>query len=86
MLQPENNNILVEIEGSYDLIATPDQKYDTKTKGICIAVANPKHKEWIGKQVYFKSYEDDTEVEEDGKTLAFIEAKYVKGSKDVEAK
>lgn len=82
MLIPDNNNILVEIKGDYDLIEVTEQKYDTKTQGICIAVANPKHEKWIGKRVYFKSYEDDSKIDEDGKTLAFIEAKIVKGYKE----
>jgi len=86
MLKPENKNILVEIKGDYDIIAVTDQKYDTKTQGICLEVADPSNKEWIGKRVFFKSYEDDTEIERDGKKLAFIEAKFVKGTEDVEAK
>lgn len=85
MLEPENNNILVEIKGEFSVIETPEQKYDTKTQGICLAVANPKHKGWIGKRVFFKSYEDDTIIERDDVKLAFIEAKYVKGSENVEA-
>lgn len=84
MIKPDNDNILVELKGEYSLIeVTEKQGYlaNTKTKGLCVAVSNPKQEKWIGKMVYFKSFEDDTIINE---KFALIEAKVVKGYDDAE--
>lgn len=83
MITPDNDNILVELRDEYTHIATTEKKYDTRTKGICVK-APEKFERWLHKVVYFKSYEDDTVIEENGKRYALIEAKFVKGYTDAE--
>jgi hypothetical protein len=86
---PDNDNILVELKSTYAHIATTEKKYDTKTRGVCLSVSNKikdEYKHLVGKVVYWESYKDDTQVEVDGKQVAFIKAEYVQGHEDDQAK
>lgn len=76
MVTPTKDYILVELKDEYEHIAVTEQKYDTKTKGVCKRVGDPEHKRWVGKVVYWESYKDDTKTT-DG--LAFIKTEFVMG-------
>lgn len=79
MLKPDNDNILVELQGEYKNIAVVEKQghfKDTKTKGVCVAVSNVEHKKWLNKTVFFKPFEDDVIIDD---KYALIEGKFVKG-------
>jgi desulfoferrodoxin (superoxide reductase-like protein) len=76
MIIPNEGYILVELKDEYSHIAVADQKYATKTRGVCISVGDIEHENWVGHLVYWESYKDDTKVNE---TQAFIKSEYVMG-------
>ena len=78
---PINNCILVELTESLDFVEVPDKQYSTKTSGIVIAV-NPheeNHTHLIGKKVYFKDFEDGTQISDGDKKLALIKYEEIRG-------
>lgn len=81
-LVPINGCVLLRLtESTYEDIAVPDKKYDTKTSGIVVAVADDVHSpvELFSKKVFFESFKDDTAFEEDGQKFAFIKFEDLKG-------
>lgn len=81
-ITPINGCILVKLTNSYEYVATPDKKYDTKTSGIVVdyddeigAVPN----DFVGKKVYFEEYKDGTQFEHDGDKYALIKFEDVRG-------
>lgn len=76
MVKPTKNYILVRLKGDYKHIIVEEKKYDTKTKGVCVSVGDPKNEDWVGKIVYWESYKDDTRIDDD---LAFIKTEFVMG-------
>ena len=43
---PINGCVLIKLTSSYEFVATPDKKYDTKTSGIVIATEKEEYREW----------------------------------------
>lgn len=72
----ENDAVLVELQDKHSLIALTEQKYDTKTQGVCV-VSNDEHPEWLNNKIHWESYKDDTTVRINGKDYAAIKAEYV---------
>jgi co-chaperonin GroES (HSP10) len=79
MLIPARECILVELKNAYQNIETTDQKYETRTRGLCLAVGKDIEDDLVGSTVFFESYKDDALVERDGKKYAFIKAEYILG-------
>lgn len=73
----ENDSILVALEDENSLIALTEQKYDTKTQGVCVAVSDEKYNKWLHKKVHWESYKDDASMPLNGKRYAAIKTKYV---------
>lgn len=85
-LTPINGCVLVQLTEAYEFVTTPDKKYDTKTSGILIKVANDVegYDHLVGKKVFFESYKDDTSKEDNGQKYALVYAKELKGYEDAE--
>ena len=80
-ITPINGCILVKLTNSYEYVATPDKKYDTKTSGI-VMVADYElatKAALVGKKVYFEEYKDGTQFEHDGDKYALIKYEDVRG-------
>lgn len=95
-LKPLPGRVLVEIREKYQNVATPDQKYDTKTSGICINVGYPygnttrmeseiQYVSLVDKLVFWEEYKDGAIIERDGKKYAFIKIEDLDGYEDVES-
>jgi hypothetical protein len=96
-LTPLPGRVLVEIKEKY-AVAQQDQKYDTKTSGVCIGVLFDNHaQEWNmadvdecylklkGKLVFWQEYKEGSIIERDGKKYAFIKIEDLDGYENVEA-
>lgn len=86
MLKPLPGRVLVEIREKYSHVATTEQKYDTKTSGICVAVGPPDHsyEKFIkNRLVFWEEYKDGATIERDGKKYAFIKIEDLDGYEDV---
>jgi co-chaperonin GroES (HSP10) len=85
-LVPKDDRLLVELLGAYQHVATVEQKYETKTSGICVAIpANidlPELRKLVGKQIFWQEYKDGKEIVVDGKKYAFIKIEDVDGYLD----
>lgn len=53
--------------------------YSPSGKTIPIKVVDVVPQQLLGKRVYFKDYEDGTQIEVDGKSMAFIEYEKIRG-------
>ena len=84
-LKPISGNILVEIREAFSDVVYADQKYDTKTQGICIAVGDKDLEILTNKLVYWRKYEDGEHILRDGRTFAFIKVDALQGYEDVKA-
>jgi len=84
-LIPLTGNILVEIREAFDNVVYVDEKYDTKTQGICIDVADKDLQHIVGKRVFWRKYEDGEHITQGDKLYAFIETKALQGYENVEA-
>lgn len=97
-LKPLPGRVLVEIREKYAHVATTEQKYDTKTSGICVDIYFDNHLgEWtmddiecsylrvMGKLVFWEQYKDGAIIERDGKKYAFIKIEDLDGYEDVES-
>lgn len=97
-LKPLPGRILVELREKYQHVATADQKYDTKTSGICIeaaAVIGHPYPAMLasdvetcyvslkGKLVFWEEYKDGAVIERDGKKYAFVKIEDLDGYEDV---
>jgi co-chaperonin GroES (HSP10) len=96
-LEPLPGRVLVEIREKYSHVATTEQKYDTKTSGICIdwfapmghkdeesiAVLNTVYEHLPGKLVFWQEYREGAIIERDGKKYAFIKIEDLDGWEDV---
>jgi co-chaperonin GroES (HSP10) len=82
---PINNCLLVELTEAYELVETVDKQYSTKTSGIVIAVDTGviNQEELLGKKVFFKDFEDGTQIDEGDKKYALIKYSEVRGYKEV---
>lgn len=81
-LVPMNGYVLVELTEEWEGVYTPDKKYDTKTSGNVIKVAEDNGFDHLmGKKVYFEGFKDDSQVKEDDKVYAFIDTKDIRGYK-----
>lgn len=82
-LTPINGCVLVRLTEVYSHVTVPDKKYDTKTSGILIKVAEDgvptTYRDLVGKKVFFESYKDDTAKEFNGEKYALIKADELKG-------
>jgi hypothetical protein len=91
-LKPLPGRILVELREKYAHVATTEQKYDTKTSGICIDYFLPdnasddlKHlfnDTVLMKLVFWEEYKDGAIIERDGKKYAFIKIEDLDGYED----
>lgn len=85
MIKPDNRCVLVELQGSYKHVSTPDARVETKKQGICVSLSDElqlekyKKDNWLNKTVYFDEFEDVTNYDVDGKKYALIDAKNIKG-------
>lgn len=94
-LMPLPGRVLVELREKYTHVATTEQKYDTKTSGICIGVNAPAN--WnkdkrldyphsmINLVVFWEEYKNSEPIERDGKKYAFVKIEDLDGYEDVEA-
>lgn len=85
-LTPINGCVLVRLTEVYAYVDVPDKKYDTKTSGILLKVADDvkEYDKYIDKKVFFESYKDDTAKEEGGQKYALIKAEELKGYEDAQ--
>lgn len=95
-LKPLPGHVLVELREKYEHVAVTEQKYDTKTSGICVAVgyvpreiANDvvelePYLPIPGKRVFWEEYKDGAVIERDGKKYAFIKIEDLDGYEDDE--
>lgn len=67
-------------------IDTPDKQYKSYNRGIVLSTTtgNPSGGDIMGKEVYFEEFKDSAQVEEDGKTYAFIALEDIRGVKSYE--
>lgn len=98
-LKPLPGRILVELREKYQHVATAEQKYDTKTSGICLEysykvgdnerlAANDIRTLYTrikGKLVFWEEYKDGAVIERDGKKYAFIKIEDLDGYEDEQA-
>ena len=98
-LKPLPGRVLVEIREKYQNVATPDQKYDTKTSGILLdflvdngiwSIHNVDFEQnfygdKIGSLVFWEEYKDGATIERDGKKYAFIKIEDLDGCENVES-
>lgn len=85
-LHPLPGRILVEIREKYSHTATLDQKYDTKTSGICLSELETDgitRYELEGKLVFWQEYKEGAIIERDSKKYAFIKIEDLDGYEDV---
>lgn len=83
-LKPLPGRILVELREKYQHVATTEQKYDTKTSGICIDVPEERDSELKGKLIFWEEYKDGAVIERDSKKYAFIKIEDLDGYEDVQ--
>jgi len=93
-LKPLPGRILVELNEKYEHVATTEQKYDTRTSGICISLNIVKlssmdakemsdmYSPLIGRRVFWEEYKDGAVIERDGKKYAFIKVEDLDGYED----
>lgn len=85
---PINDCVLVRLDNStYKTIAATEKKYDSRTTGVAIAMADSVVEDLSvggleGKRVWFAEYKDDVRVERDGATYAFIKYEDIRGYDD----
>ena len=53
-LIPLQGNILVEIREAFDNVVYVEEKYDTKTQGLCVAVGDKELEHLVGKRVFWR--------------------------------
>lgn len=97
-LTPLPGRILVELCDRYEHVATTEQKYDTRTSGICIDVGPTPYnlvgkvspdefdsaaQGLKGKRVFWEEYKDGAVIEREGKKYAFIKIEDLDGYEDV---
>jgi hypothetical protein len=82
-LIPFDGCVLIELSETYEFAATPDKEFATKTSGHIRAIPSDedKYTKIMNKRVWFKSYEDDIKIDEDGKTFTFVEYEKLRGYK-----
>lgn len=81
----------MEIREKYSHVATTEQKYDTKTSGVCLKYAAEKpipqkngvYDYLLGKLVFWEEYKNSAIIERDGKKYAFIKIEDLDGYEDV---
>lgn len=92
-LKPLPGRVLVEIRERYSNVATTEQKYDTKTSGICVNICYEPQSlrsltkttpNILGKMVYWQEYKDGQILERDGKKYTFIKIEDLDGFEDVQ--
>lgn len=96
-LHPLPGHALIEIREKYEHVATTEQKYETRTSGICIeivAVSGYPFAEMMesdqvkaympirGKIVYWQEYKDGAILERDGKKYTFVKIEDLDGYED----
>jgi len=79
-LIPLPGYVLVQLTGSYG-IATPNEKYNLATDGICITVpqGDPTYEMAEGKRIFWEEYNASKRIEKDGKVYCFIRLEDVRG-------
>lgn len=82
-MKPLKGNVLVQIREKFDNVVYVDEKFDTKTQGICVAVGDKELEFLIGKRVYWRKYEDGEHILMGDDSFAFIETKALQGYEDV---
>lgn len=66
-------------DSSFAGLDTLDKKYDTKTSGTVLAVADGCDNTLLNKIVYFEEYKDGTQFEIDDVKYALIKEKEIRG-------
>lgn len=82
MLKPTKKAILVELKEDYEHVVVTEQKYATRTKGVCIDSGVPEFEHLVGLVVYFPAYKDDAEATYQGRKYAFVETENILGYDD----
>jgi len=84
-LNPLPGHALVELREKYGEIATTEQKYDTRTSGICLKINSYSPEDFdhlLGSLVFWEEYKDGAVIERDGKRYAFIKIADLTGWED----
>lgn len=87
---PAPGYVLVELGRYYENIETPEEKYNTATKGTCrdlcidlmdydndIAISI--YRDWLNQEVFWEEYNASKRIKHDGKTYAFIKIEDIRG-------
>lgn len=78
-LKPLKDFVLVEIKELFDSVIYVEEKFDTKTTGLCLAVGDDKYKHLKGKQIYWEKYSDGQHIMQNDKSYTFIKIDKIEG-------
>lgn len=90
-LHPLPGHVLVELRDKYTVVKTADEKYDTRSNGICqmctLAVSMPPedsvfYRSLEDKLVFWEEYKTGEIITRDGKDYAFIKTEDLTGYED----
>jgi hypothetical protein len=78
-LHPSPGYVLVELGQQYS-IATPEEKYNTTTEGVCVGVDSIGGMEsLLQKRLFWEEFNASKRIEKDGKTYCFIKMEDIRG-------
>jgi co-chaperonin GroES (HSP10) len=89
-LYPLNDCVLVELKQSSKNFNIKEGKYDSRTEGIVIAVADPttslnpsniisSYNFLLNKRVHFEEFKEGARIKRDGKIYSFIKVEDIRG-------
>jgi len=90
-LYPLNDCVLVDLKQSSKNFSRKEGKYDSRTEGIVVAIANYKNPESVnitmdlkvqdllGKRVHFEEFKEGARIKRDGKIYSFIKIEDIRG-------
>lgn len=85
-LEPIGKCVLVQVGQQYEHAATPDKKWDQRTNGILVSFSNDLTDDqqsriapFVGKRVYWESFNADSQVSKDNVQYAFVKYKDLMG-------
>lgn len=86
-LTPLNDCVLVELKQSRKNVHTKEGKYDTRTEGIVVAIAEQSgtiHQDKLaklimGKRIYFEEFKEGARISRDGRQFSFIKLEDIRG-------
>lgn len=67
--------VLVELEGYFGSIPTPEKRFNGRTSGVCV----DGDEKYIGKKLFWEEFQASEVIEKDGKKYSFIALKDVRG-------